>query len=113
MKKKTLLIVETSTTCIYANCRNGNYMYILRPIGGTHSFYVLLYGAPLQASEFYAYLYDAVVLYSHYVSLNNTYPSQHHQNLQRINYTGMFQIMKTKNMFYNKRRQNIALTKLT
>lgn len=88
-------------------------MYILRPIGGTHSFYVSLYGAPLQASEFYAYLYDAVVLYSHYVSLNNTYTSQHHQNLQRINYTGMFQIIKTKNMFYNKRRQNIALTKLT
>lgn len=95
------------------NCRNVNYMYILRPIGGTHSFYVSLYGAPLQASEFYAYLYDAVVLYSHYVSINNTYPSQHHQNLQRINYTGMFQIIKTKNMFYNKRRQNIALTKLT
>lgn len=86
--KKTLLIVE-----------NVNYMYI-RPVGGTHSFYGLLYDALLQTSEFYSYLYDAVILYSHYVSLNNTNPFQLHQNLQRINYTGMFQIIKTKNMFF-------------
>lgn len=63
-------------------------------------FYGLLYDALFQASEFYAYLYDAVILYSHFVVLNNTNPLQLHQNLQRINYTGMFQIIKTKNMFF-------------
>lgn len=77
---------------------NVNYKHIIL-VSDTY-FMVYLYDALFQASEFYAYLYDAVILYSHFVVLNNTNPLQLHQNLQRINYTGMFQIIKTKNMFF-------------
>lgn len=51
------------------------------------------------ASEFYAYLYDAVILYSHFVVLNNTNPLQLHQNLQRINYTGWTGHIRFNNSF--------------